>query len=105
MFSGRNNIFLWLTGWSFSTFNIFHRNVARIATIQAIVHSIGYTAIEANCKLSPPQRVSGRDANPMAVGYLAASWREKYWYMGGMVRRARFWWQPRLTNNPRPPLR
>ncbi|CAK7206369.1 hypothetical protein SEUCBS139899_009160 [Sporothrix eucalyptigena] len=43
IFSGRNNIFLWLTGWSFSTFNIFHRNVARIATIQGIMHSIGYT--------------------------------------------------------------
>lgn len=51
MFSGRNNIFLWLTGWSFSTFNIFHRHIARIATIQAVVHSIAYSALEANCEL------------------------------------------------------
>ncbi|KAF2502862.1 hypothetical protein BU16DRAFT_554894 [Lophium mytilinum] len=43
MFSGRNNIFIWATGWSFSTFNIFHRHIARIATLQAIVHSIAYT--------------------------------------------------------------
>ncbi|KAL6701451.1 ferric reductase NAD binding domain-containing protein [Trichoderma pleuroticola] len=43
MFSGRNNIFIWLTGWSFSTFNLFHRHIARIATLQAIIHSIGYT--------------------------------------------------------------
>ncbi|PKK49623.1 hypothetical protein CI102_9866 [Trichoderma harzianum] len=43
MFSGRNNIFIWLTGWSFSTFNLFHRHIARIATLQAIIHSVGYT--------------------------------------------------------------
>ncbi len=50
MFSGRNNVFMWATGWSFSTFNTFHRNIARVATIQAIVHSIGWSAIEGNCK-------------------------------------------------------
>ena len=44
MFSGRNNIFIWLTGWHFSTFNLFHKHIARIATLQAIFHSIGYTA-------------------------------------------------------------
>ncbi|KAL7808709.1 ferric reductase NAD binding domain-containing protein [Trichoderma gracile] len=44
MFSGRNNIFIWLTGWQFSTFNLFHRHIARIATLQAIIHSVGYTA-------------------------------------------------------------
>ncbi|KAL6904502.1 ferric reductase like transmembrane component domain-containing protein [Trichoderma evansii] len=44
MFSGRNNIFIWLTGWHFSTFNLFHRHIARIATLQAIIHSIGYTS-------------------------------------------------------------
>lgn len=45
-FSGRNNIFIWLTGWNYGTFNIFHRHIARIATIQAIVHSAAYTALE-----------------------------------------------------------
>lgn len=44
MFSGRNNIFMWMTGWSFGTFNIFHRHIARLATLQAIMHSVGYTA-------------------------------------------------------------
>lgn len=44
MFSGRNNIFIWLTGWQFGTFNLFHRHIARIATLQAIMHSVGYTA-------------------------------------------------------------
>jgi ferric-chelate reductase len=42
LFGGRNNIFLWATGWSFASFNIFHRHVARVATLQAIVHSLLY---------------------------------------------------------------
>lgn len=54
LFSGRNNVFLWATGWSFSTFNIFHRHIARIVTIEAIVHSIGYTVMEINCKETQP---------------------------------------------------
>lgn len=36
---------MWLTGWDFGTYNNFHRWVARIATAQAIVHSIGYTVL------------------------------------------------------------
>lgn len=43
MFSGRNNIFIWLTGWEFSVFNLFHRHIARVATLQAIIHSVAYT--------------------------------------------------------------
>lgn len=42
-FGTRNDVLLWLTGWSFATFNQFHRWVARVATIQAVVHSIAYT--------------------------------------------------------------
>ena len=44
VFGIRNNILIWMTGWSFATFNRFHRWTARIATLQAILHSIGYTA-------------------------------------------------------------
>ena len=43
IFAGRNDIFLWLTGWNFGTFNIFHRYVARVVAIEAIIHSIGST--------------------------------------------------------------
>lgn len=43
LFAGRNDLLLWLTGWSFSTFNLFHRYVARVATAEAIAHSFGYT--------------------------------------------------------------
>ncbi|EPE06998.1 ferric-chelate reductase [Ophiostoma piceae UAMH 11346] len=45
LFGMRNNALLWLTGWDFGTYNNFHRWIARIATVEAIVHSIGYTIL------------------------------------------------------------
>lgn len=45
LFGMRNNLVIWLTGWNFGTYNNFHRWLARIATAQAIVHSIGYTIL------------------------------------------------------------
>ncbi|CAG8879746.1 unnamed protein product [Penicillium salamii] len=50
LFGGRNNIFMWATGWSFASFNIFHRHVARVVTLQAVVHSVLYIVmyIQAN---------------------------------------------------------
>lgn len=49
LFASRNNIFLWLTGWNFATYNMFHRWVSRIVTIEAITHSIGYTWLYLQC--------------------------------------------------------
>lgn len=46
VFGIRNNILIWLTGWNFSTFNYFHRWVARIATLEAVLHSIAYTVFD-----------------------------------------------------------
>ena len=43
LFGMRNDVLMWLTGWGFGTYNAFHRWVARVATLQAIVHSLGYT--------------------------------------------------------------
>ncbi|EKG22154.1 Flavoprotein transmembrane component [Macrophomina phaseolina MS6] len=40
LFAGRNNILLWLTNWSHSTYMLLHRWVARIFAVQVIVHSI-----------------------------------------------------------------
>lgn len=40
LFSGRNNILLWLTNWSHSTYMLLHRWVARVVTLQVILHSI-----------------------------------------------------------------
>jgi predicted ferric reductase len=43
LFGMRNDFLMWMTGWGFGTYNSFHRWVARVATLQAIVHSLGYT--------------------------------------------------------------
>ncbi|KAF9692811.1 hypothetical protein EKO04_009280 [Ascochyta lentis] len=40
LFSSRNNVLLWLTGWSHSTYLLLHRWVARIFTLQVVLHSI-----------------------------------------------------------------
>ncbi|TRX96499.1 hypothetical protein FHL15_002771 [Xylaria flabelliformis] len=44
LFAGRNNLLIGLTGWSQTTFLTLHRWSARVATAQAIVHSVVYTA-------------------------------------------------------------
>ncbi|KAF2769269.1 hypothetical protein EJ03DRAFT_97819 [Teratosphaeria nubilosa] len=40
VFAARNNGFIWATGWHFSSFNIFHRHVARVCAVLAVVHGI-----------------------------------------------------------------
>jgi predicted ferric reductase len=40
LFSGRNNFLLWITNWSYATYILLHRWVARIFAVQAIVHSV-----------------------------------------------------------------
>jgi predicted ferric reductase len=45
LFGMRNDVLLWLTGWGFGTYNAFHRWIARVATLQAVIHSLGYTAM------------------------------------------------------------
>ncbi|KAF3935622.1 hypothetical protein ABW19_dt0204976 [Dactylella cylindrospora] len=40
LLSGRNNFLLWITNWSYSTYILLHRWVARIFTLHAIIHSI-----------------------------------------------------------------
>ena len=40
LLSGRNNVLLWLTDWSHSTYMLLHRWVARVFTLQVILHSI-----------------------------------------------------------------
>ncbi|KAL6251331.1 hypothetical protein RBB50_001539 [Rhinocladiella similis] len=69
-FGTRNNVLIWLTGWNFSTFNQFHRWAARVATIEAILHSIGYTVLEF--------RSGGKKQ-------YYAQWSEQYWWMGAVA--------------------
>lgn len=42
-FAGRNNVLIWLTGWSYTTFNVWHKWVARVCLIQTFIHSVGYS--------------------------------------------------------------
>lgn len=44
LFGTRNNFFLWATGLSFSTMQIFHRWVAIVFSIEAIIHGSCFTA-------------------------------------------------------------
>ena len=43
LFGMRNDFLMWLTGWGFGTYNACHRWISRVATVQAVVHSLGYT--------------------------------------------------------------
>ena len=40
LFSGRNNILLWVTNWSRSTYLLLHRWIARFFAVHTILHSI-----------------------------------------------------------------
>lgn len=42
LFSSRNNVLLWLTDWSHSTFLLLHRYVAWLCTLEACIHSAIY---------------------------------------------------------------
>lgn len=55
IFGIRNNTLMWLTGWDFATYNNFHRWVARIATVEAVVHSVAYTymIVQGTFQLTP----------------------------------------------------
>lgn len=46
LLAGRNDVVLWLTGWSYPSLNLFHRWTARVATMQALVHSMAYAYLQ-----------------------------------------------------------
>ncbi|KAK0609455.1 ferric reductase-like transmembrane component [Immersiella caudata] len=51
LFASRNNVLLWLSNWSHSTFLLLHRWVARVFTLYVVVHSIiGLQIYSANAK-------------------------------------------------------
>ena len=88
----RNNVLLWLTGWSFSTFSQFHRWTARITTIHAILHSIAYT-VEAFLGTFPQANVGEIEENSNVIPpdggkeEYYADWEERYWWCGVIVSR------------------
>ncbi|KAF2475226.1 ferric reductase transmembrane component 4 [Lindgomyces ingoldianus] len=64
LFASRNNILLWVTNWSHSTYMTLHRWVARIFAVQAILHSILELVLH------------------QATGEAAAEMKELYWIWG-----------------------
>lgn len=40
LFSSRNNVLLWVTDWSYDTYLVLHRWVARLFGVYAVVHSV-----------------------------------------------------------------
>lgn len=40
LFAMRNNVFIWLTGWSYSTFSTYHRAIARVTYVLLIIHAV-----------------------------------------------------------------
>ena len=40
LFSGRNNVLLWLSNWSHSTYMLLHRWIARVFAVHVILHSV-----------------------------------------------------------------
>ncbi|CAN6635788.1 ferric reductase transmembrane component 3 [Trichomonascus vanleenenianus] len=40
LFSLRNNLLIWSTGWTYTTFNTYHRAIARVTYLQFIVHAV-----------------------------------------------------------------
>lgn len=46
IFSMRNSPLIWMTGWSFATFNQFHRWIARLTVVELIAHGSAYTKFE-----------------------------------------------------------
>ncbi|VVT54093.1 uncharacterized protein SAPINGB_P003903 [Magnusiomyces paraingens] len=62
LFGGRNNLLQYLTGFSFDTFNVFHRWIARVMILFAFLHSVAYTWLERK--------------------YLAEEFAETYWRWG-----------------------
>lgn len=62
-FAARNNFLIFLTGWSPDTFNAWHRWLARITTIDVLIHFIAY------------------NIEYMHSGLLL-EWRKAYWVVG-----------------------
>lgn len=90
LFGMRNNLVLWLTGWDFATFNNFHRWVARVATVQAIIHSILYTMlIFYSMTLTSKSLLAHLLTIYLLAGgwrYFLAWWTQLFWWTGEIVR-------------------
>lgn len=86
LFGMRNNMLMWATGWDFGTYNNFHRWVARIATVQAIIHSIGYTIlIFIGMSYARRMMVIANIAAEGGWSYFLYWWTLMFWWAGELV--------------------
>lgn len=92
IFGTRNDILLWLSGWTFATFNRFHRWVARVAVAQAVAHSVAYTFQLIYSKHSLLMNTGPvvwlTCAEKSMAGYIGA-WKQDWFYAGVVVSHAR----------------
>jgi hypothetical protein len=52
LFSGRANILIYATGWSYRTFSLFHRWLALTLVVEGIIHGVVFSAYYVNGKRS-----------------------------------------------------
>lgn len=89
LFGMRNNLLLWMTGWDFGTYNNFHRWVARVSTLQAVIHSLGYTILVLYGRiylLLGPIYAIGLHHTENGFATFVAYWNEFWWTTGALVR-------------------
>lgn len=74
LFAGRNNLLIALTGWSQTTFLALHRWTARVATVQAVVHSIVYTQAYFESGYEGAAAYAAKVKEPFYVSFLLSSY-------------------------------
>ncbi|GLB06464.1 hypothetical protein AtubIFM57258_001772 [Aspergillus tubingensis] len=88
LFSGRNNIFLWVTNFDIQSFSTFHRHIAWACTLLAIIHSIGYSVILADYEDAYHEACSHKPWYMGVIAVIAMSvlsihsitWLRRKWY-------------------------
>ncbi|GAB5587564.1 ferric-chelate reductase Frp1 [Umbelopsis nana] len=61
LFAGRNNLLLYLTGWSYDRFNVAHKWVSRTMFFHAAVHALAYTWYRSNISQTSLYQISSHD--------------------------------------------
>ncbi|KAI1848734.1 hypothetical protein JX265_005640 [Neoarthrinium moseri] len=92
LFAGRNNLLLAITGWNQTAFLTLHRWIARVATLQAVVHSIAYTVAYFEPGYEGASAYAAKAADPffywgiigtialcLALGFAALPFRTKFY--------------------------
>lgn len=69
LFAGRNNILLWMTNWSRSTFLLLHRWIAVICMLQAVLHALFFLFVYSTSMSEMP---------------LSAALEKPYWIWGSI---------------------